>query len=398
MTSLLLVIIYMAFISLGLPDSMLGSAWPAAYGEMGVPISYAGIVSMIIAGGTIISSLFSDRFIRRFGTGIVTMFCVMLTAAALFGFACSHSFLSLCLWAVPYGMGGGSVDAALNNYVAGHFKSRHMSWLHCFWGIGATAGPYIMGWCLTNGFTWNKGYQTVGSLQVGLVVIMLLSLPLWKMNKTQTQEDVKIQTLSIRETMGLPGAKAVMTAFFCYCALEATTGLWASSFMVLNRGISAEVAAKWASLFYLGITGGRFICGFITEKLGDDQMVHIGQMISGCGVLLLILQLFSQPIQQMFPTTLTNAVTIIGLVLIGLGCAPIYPSMLHATPATFGAEYSQSIMGMQMAFAYVGSTVMPTVFGFLADHIDIALYPFYLMIFIIVMAIMTKRVKYIVKK
>ena len=180
MFQLLLVIIYLAFISLGLPDALLGSAWPSTYRELGASVSYAGIISMIIAGGTIISSLFSDRLIRAFGTGKVTVISVAMTAAALFGFSSSHSFIQLCLWAIPYGLGAGSVDAGLNNFVALHYKSRHMSWLHCFWGIGATAGPYIMGLCLTRGFKWNSGYMVVGVIQIALVACLVLSLPLWK--------------------------------------------------------------------------------------------------------------------------------------------------------------------------------------------------------------------------
>jgi fucose permease len=379
MTSILLVIIYIAFISLGLPDSILGSAWPLMYGDLQVPISYAGIISMVIAGGTILSSLFSDKLIRRFGTGVVTSISVAMTAMALLGFSFSHSFLLLCLWGIPYGLGAGSVDAALNNFVALHYKSRHMSWLHCFWGVGATAGPYIMGLFLVNGFQWNSGYQAIGIIQIVLVVCLTISLPLWK-SKSKASEDEaqEVQSISLRDTIKLPGAKAILIAFFCYCALESTTGLWASSYMVLHKGIDAKTAATWASLFYLGITIGRFICGFITDRVGSKYMVRIGQGIAGVGVLFLLIPA-------------GGIVTLMGLILIGLGCAPIYPSLIHETPSNFGADKSQSIMGMQMACAYVGTTFMPPIFGAIAEHISIRLYPVYLIIFVVAMIIMVER-------
>lgn len=380
MIHLLLVIIYVAFISLGLPDSILGSAWPSMYGELNVPFSYAGIVSMIIAAGTIVSSFFSEKLIKRLGTGRVTTLSVALTAIALFGFSFSHSYIMLCLWAVPYGLGGGCVDAALNNYVALHYKSRHMSWLHCFWGIGATLGPYIMGICLANGFRWNSGYRAIGSFQVVLVICLLFSLPLWKSGRPS--DDLKsqeTQSLKLRDTLGLPGAKAILLSFLCYCALESTTGLWASSYLVLYRGLSAMVAAKWASLFYLGITAGRFLSGFVTEKFGDRNMVRIGQGIALLGTISLLLPFGS-------------AFALIGLILIGLGCAPIYPCLLHETPENFGPERSQSVMGMQMASAYVGTTLMPPAFGWIAEHIHIGLYPLFLMMFVVIMFLMVERV------
>ena len=379
MVQLLLIIIYLAFISLGLPDALLGSAWPSMYGELQVPISYAGIISMIIAGGTIVSSLFSDKLIRRFGTGGVTVVSVAMTAAALFGFSGSHAFWQLCLWGVPYGLGAGSVDAALNNFVALHYKSRHMSWLHCFWGVGATAGPYVMGLCLTGGLRWNAGYRGIGWIQIVLVACLLFSLPLWKRKQQTAGDGTKVQQgISLGEALKLPGAKAILTAFFCYCALEATTGLWASSYMVLQKGIHPQTAAKWASLFYLGITAGRFICGFITDKLGDQRMVRLGQGIAFLGTVLLLLPL-------------GEWMTLLALLLIGAGCAPIYPSLLHETPDNFGAGNSQAVMGMQMACAYVGTTLMPPVFGFLAEGIGAAIYPVYLMLFVVVMFLMVER-------
>ena len=379
MTSILLIVIYFAFISLGLPDTILGSAWPSMYGELGVNIAYAGIISMIISVGTIISSLFGNVFFGKLGTGVVTAISVAMTAVALLGFSFSHSFWQLCLWAMPYGLGAGSVDVSLNNFVALHYKSRHMSWLHCFWGIGATAGPLIMGLYLTRGYRWNRGYQTIGIAQLVLVVILLMSLPLWRekgsKHESKTQE---IKGLTIKEIIKLPGAKAIFTAFFCYCAIESTAGLWASSYMVLYKGIDPVTAARWASFFYLGITAGRFLSGFITDKLGDRAMVRIGQVIAAVGVLLLLLPL-------------GNLTTLIGLIMIGLGCAPIFPSLLHETPENFGEDNSRSIMGLQMACAYVGSTAMSPLFGVIAAHISIKLYPIYLAIVVTIMFIMTER-------
>ena len=378
MTSLLLAIIYIAFISLGLPDSILGSAWPSMYGELNVPISYVGIISMIISGGTIVSSLFSHRLIRKAGTGVITVISVGLTAVALLGFSFSDSYWQLCLWGIPYGLGAGSVDAALNNFVALHYKSRHMSWLHCFWGIGATAGPYIMGLCLTNGLGWNAGYQSIGAVQVILVLALIASLPMWKRKQQEKSiETVGAKAIGLLSALKIQGVKPILIAFFCYCSLESTAGLWASSYMVLNRGINAETAAKWAALFYLGITLGRFAAGFITGKLGNKNMVRIGQIIAAIGAVIILMPF-------------GDKIALAGLILVGLGCAPVFPCLLHETPENFGEENSQAIMGIQMASAYLGNTFMAPFFGFLAENISISLYPVYLIAFIVLMAIMSE--------
>ncbi len=381
MFQLLLTVIYLAFISLGLPDALLGSAWPTMYREFGVPVSYAGVISMIIAVGTIISSLMSDRLTRKLGTGKVTVISVFLTAAALFGFSVSGSFWMLCLWAVPYGLGAGSVDASLNNYVALHYASRHMSWLHCMWGIGASLGPYVMGYVLAGGQRWNMGYRYIGILQVALTVILLFSLPLWKRRDnggTDANHHETEHAPALKQIIQIPGAKEVMITFFCYCALEQTTGLWASSYLVLNRGISAESAASFASLFYLGITAGRALGGFLTLKLNDTQMILIGQGLILAGILSLLLPF-------------GEATSLLGLILVGLGCAPIYPSIIHSTPTHFGAEKSQAMIGVQMAAAYVGTCLMPPVFGLMANHISVALYPFYLLAILVLMAVMYQK-------
>lgn len=380
MYSILLVIIYISFISLGLPDALLGSAWPDIYKELQVPVSYAGMVSMIISTGTITSSLISSKLLSRFGTGVVTAFSVMLTAIALLGFGTSQSFIGLCLWAIPYGLGGGSVDAALNNFVALHYKSMHMSWLHCFWGIGATFGPYIMGYCLTSGFHWNSGYFIISALQIVLTAALFLSLPLWK--KTTSSPRQKAESvprhISIKDVLRLPGSISLLVVFFSYCAIEATAGLWASSYMVLAKGINVHLAAKWTALFYLGITIGRLISGFITLKLNNKNLIRLGQsfIVLGIGTLLL---------------PLPDSFTLTGLLLIGLGCAPIFPSLLHATPENFGADISQSVMGIQMACAYLGSLLIPPVFGFIANHISITYYPVFLLVFLLLMIVLLER-------
>ncbi len=376
MLHLLLAIIYLSFISLGLPDSLLGSAWPSMYGQFQVPISYAGIISMIIALGTIISSLQSDRLTRKLGAGKVTAISVGMTALALFGFSVSGSFWALCLWAVPYGLGAGSVDAALNNYVALHYASRHMSWLHCMWGVGASIGPYIMGFVLSGGAGWNMGYRWISLIQITMTVLIALSLPLWgKRGAASDADTAGTAALTLSRILRIPGVKAVMGICFCYCAVEQTTALWASSYLVLQKGISPETAASFASLFFLGITAGRAAGGFLTLKFNDTQMVRIGQGIAALGVAALLLPL-------------GDTVSLAGLILIGLGCAPVYPSMLHATPDHFGAEHSQAIIGVQMASAYAGICLMPPLFGLIANHITPALFPCYLLAVLAVMLLL----------
>lgn len=365
MASLLLPVIYLAFISLGLPDSLLGSAWPSMVGQLGADLSWAGIVSMIISAGTIVSSLCSERLNARLGTGGVTAVSVLLTAAALFGFSTCTRFWQLCVWAVPYGLGAGSVDAALNAYVSLHYKSRHMSWLHCMWGVGASVGPVIMGRALAGG-SWQGGYRIISLIQFGLTAVLLLSLPLWKRpEKTPEGADYTPEHRTLPQLLRMPGVPQVLLCFFCYCALESTAGMWAASYCTLVRGIDAGTAAGWASTFYLGITIGRGVCGFLTIKINDQNMIRLGQVLIALGVVLVLL-----PAGQ--------GVLFAGLVTIGLGCAPIYPSIIHETPANFGREVSLAMTGIQMAFAYVGSCLMPPLFGLLAQYVTPALYPWFL--------------------
>lgn len=385
MTHVLLAIIYVAFISLGLPDALLGAAWPSMYRDFSVPVSYSGIIFMIIAGGTIVSSLQSDRLTKRLGAGAVTAISVLTTALALFGFSISRSYIALCLWAIPYGLGAGSVDAALNNYVAVHYASRHMSWLHCMWGIGASLGPYIMGYALTGGLSWNSGYRYIAVLQIGLTAVLFFSLPLWrgqtKIARKTGAADTKAEPITLRHVVSIPGAKEIMITFFCYCAVEQTANLWASSYLVLHQGVSAETAAGFASLFFVGITVGRFLSGFLTLLLSDTQMIRLGQGVIAVGIITLLLPF----------GTITS---LVGLLLIGLGCAPVYPSIIHATPANFGEDKSQAMIGVQMASAYAGTCLMPPVFGLVANHLGISLLPFYLMVILIVMVFMHERMSF----
>ncbi len=378
----LLVICYVAFISLGLPDSLLGSAWPSMYEGFGVPISNAGIASMIIAGGTIVSSLFSNRIIHRLGTGLVTIISVTMTAAALLGISFSGSFTAVCLFAVPLGLGAGSVDAALNNFVALHYKAAHMNWLHSFWGIGAFTGPIILSFFLTRTGSWEPGYRTISIIQFTLVAVLLFSYPLWKRvpgEKPAGQEKKNRKFLRTPELLKLPRAKPTVISFFCYCALEATVGLWGSTYLVLVRQIHADTAAGWIAVFYIGITLGRVISGFLSMKIIQKHMIRLGQ---GCIALGILCVLFPLP----------DAVLMSGLFLIGLGCAPIYPSLMHETPNTFGKEHSQAIMGLQMACAYIGTTFMPPFFGLIGAHIGYYLFPIYLSIMLVIMIIMVNLV------
>lgn len=394
MFHLLLAVIYLSFISLGLPDALLGSAWPTIYQEFDVPVSYAGIISMTIAAGTIFSSLQSDRVTKKFGPGKVTAVSVLMTAIALFGFSVSSSFWMLFLWAIPYGLGAGSVDASLNNYVALHYESRHMSWLHCMWGVGASVGPYIMSFVLTNGQSWNMGYRYISIIQIVLTAIIMFSLPLWK-NRTSTDvagvendtstESQTEKVLSLKEIITIPGAKPIMLIMFSYCALEQTAGLWASSYLVLQHGLDPETAAGYGSLFYVGITLGRAISGFVTMKLNDNQMIRLGQIIICIGIALMVLPFGYQT-------------ALIGLIVVGLGGAPIYPCVIHSTPENFGADKSQAIIGVQMASAYVGTMAMPAVFGFIANHISVALLPIYLLLILVLMYAMHVRLLKVAKK
>lgn len=382
MYSLLLALIYLAFISLGLPDSLLGAGWPVMHLDLGVEVSYMGIVSMVISGGTIVSSLLSDRLTRKFGARWVTVVSVFLTAAALFGFSFSDRFWMLILFSIPYGLGAGAIDAALNNYIALHYSARHMSWLHCFWGVGTIVSPFIMSYALTSS-TWNDGYRIVGYIQLGIGALLLATISVWKINKTPEAQSQK--SLGLIGAVKIKGVPLILLGFFAYCAAEATSMQWASTYFVEVKQISEAQAAQLASLFYIGITAGRFVSGFLSGKLGDRRMIVIGACILTCGIVLLFI-----------PADVEVAIA--GFIVIGLGCAPIYPSIIHSTPANFGAENSGAIIGIQMASAYVGSTFIPPLFGLIANRLGFNILPVYLLIFVALMIAMTELTFAVTKK
>ena len=364
MVRLLLPIIYLSFISLGLPDALLGAAWPMIHIQFEVPVSWMSLISLTICGCTVWSSLMADRINRRYGTGMVTAVSTAITAAALLGFGLSTSFWQLLILAVPYGLGAGSIDAALNNYVAIHYESRHMSWLHCMWGIGTSTGPFLMGALLSAGQSWNGGYLWIALVQGMLTLVLFMSLSVWK--KEGGGESLEEKPLSLKEIVAIPGAREVMAAFFCYCGLELTAGQWASTYFVMKDGLSPEEAAGYAGIFYIGITAGRAISGFMTMKLDDSQMISLGQgiMAAGIGAMLLPFGKYA---------------TMAGLLLVGLECAPIYPCVIHSTPAHFGADRSQALIGVEMASAYAGNCILAPIFGVVAEGVGVWLLPGYLL-------------------
>ena len=373
MYSLLLALIYIAFISLGLPYSLLGSGWPVMHTELGVPVSFMGMVSMVISGGTIVSSLFSDRLTKRLGTRTVTVISVFLTVVALFGFSFSNSFWMLITFVVPYCLGAGAIDAALNNYVALHYKAKHMSWLHCFWGVGTIVSPFIMGYALKN-LTWNGGYRIVGIIQLAIAVLLLVTLPVWSVNK-ETDEKIG-KSVGLIGALKIKGVPFLLTGFFAYCAAEATAMQWASTYFAEVKKIPPERAASFAALFYIGITFGRFVSGFITDKLGDRKMILTGTAVLICGIIVLIIP------------TASYLTAFAAFLVIGFGCAPIYPCIIHSTPSNFGTENSGAIIGIQMASAYVGSTFIPPLFGLLGNSAGFEIMPLYLLGFFVLMIVM----------
>ncbi|MGO0577895.1 MFS transporter [Ornithinimicrobium panacihumi] len=389
MYSLLLTIIYLAFVSLGLPDSLVGSGWPVMHEDLGVPVSFAGIITMIIAGGTIVSSLLSERLTRRFGAGLVTAVSVGLTAGALLGFSVSDAFWMLCLWAVPFGLGAGAVDAALNNYVALHYAARHMNWLHSFWGVGASISPFIMGWALSSGAGWSTGYQVVGLIQVALTAVLLLSLPLWgraALRRRQDTEENGEEALDdghvpLAHALRIPGVPLMLVAFFAYCALESTSFLWASTYLVQHRGVAPETAATFGALFLLGMTGGRFLAGFFADRIGDRPLIRGGFTVVGLGVAMMLLPVGAG----------NDLLALAGLVVAGLGCAPVYPAIIHSTPTNFGRDNSQAIIGIQMAAAYTGSTFAPPLFGVLGSWAGMWLFPLFVGVLAVLGLLMSER-------
>lgn len=397
MATWFLVLIYLAFISLGLPDSLLGSAWPVMWPELDASLGSAGIVAMVIAGGTIVSSLASGYLVERLGTGKVTLLSCALTAGALLGFSMSPSLGWLILLAVPLGLGGGSVDAALNHYVAEHYKAHHMNWLHCFWGVGATAGPFIMSAYLADNGSWQGGYFAVSMIQFALVAILLVTLPLWK-RVAASRESGQREAQAVepspaplptqdanRNVLRLRGVKPSLLVFFFFCGAESTVGLWGASYLVGVQQVTAETAASWISLYYGGITVGRFITGFISLRVQNRVLIRGGQLVALSGGIMLFL-----PLPEVF--------SLVAIILIGLGLAPIYPALLHETPTRFGRENSAKLMGYQMAVAYTGTTLLPPFFGFMATQIHIGLFPYAVILLLVMMLLTAERVNMILRQ
>lgn len=387
MFSALLIIVYLSFASLGLPDSLLGSAWPLMHKDLSVSLSTAGIISMIVSGSTIVSSLFTGKIIKRFNTGKITFISVAMTALSLLAFSVSPSLFCVCAAAVPLGLGAGTVDAVLNNFVALHYKAKYMNWLHCFWGLGATAGPIIMSIFISNNYGWRKGYFTISMFQFSLVFILFITLPVWKRiegKEIAKEKQEKREEYSNISALKIPGVKLSVLTFFCYCGAETTTGLWGSSYLVNYKGISPARAAGWISLFYAGITLGRFLSGFLTMKFSNIALIRFGQILCFTGAILLILPL---PIYFL----------VAALVLIGFGYAPIYPSMMHETPKRFGKTASQTVMGLQIAFAYMGTTFMPPLLGFVASKTNIVVFPYFLIVYIAIMFMSSEKTNMFIK-
>ena len=330
-----------------------------------------GIISMIISGLAIITSLLSEKVTKRFSTRSVTAVSILLTALGMYGFSHSKNLVQLCLWTIPYGVGGGAIDAALNNYVAQHYSSKHINWLHCFWGVGTIISPYLMGYAVKN-YHWTVGYRMVAVLQIVIFVIFLLSFPLWKVNKdSQTQENKNADKIS--QLIKIDGVKAILVGFFCYCSAEATCMLWASSYLEQLNNLTKDQAASFGSLFFIGITVGRLISGFLSDKLKDNELIKIGSTIAVVGAVLII-----------YPNVITS---VIGFIIIGLGCAPIYPCIIHSTVDNFSIEHCHGVIGLQMAFAYIGSTFAPAIFSYIVKYVPVRIMPLYILVFFIVLKI-----------
>ncbi|CAM3997980.1 MFS transporter [Saccharibacillus endophyticus] len=404
MATWFLIVIYLAFISLGLPDSLLGAAWPVMRPDLGAPLESAGMLAMIVAAGTIVSSLASGKLITKLGTGPLTLISCLMTAAALLGFSFAPSLLWFALLAIPLGLGAGAVDAALNHYVATHYKAHHMSWLHCFWGLGATGGPLLMSYFIKEHDSWRSGYTAVAMIQFGLVIVLLVTLPLWKKIAARRAENPTTEVAigaanhdsatvpesladeqPAKQPLRLPGVKMSLLAFLFYCGVETTVGLWGASFLVGARDVSAVTAAGWISLYYGGITIGRLITGFITLKVGNRALILAGQIISVIGAILLMLPL-------------PDVVVLVGFVLIGLGFAPVYPGLIHETPARFGRANSAKLIGYQMAVAYTGTTFIPPLFGVLASQAGIGLFPIVTLLLVVFMLLSSEQVNRAIKR
>lgn len=385
MTLLLLFIIYIAFIGLGIPDSLFGTAWPAISDEFSLPVSWANFVTIIISGGTIISSLLSARIINRFGTAAVTAVSTTMTAFALLGFSVSQNMLYLCLCAIPLGLGAGAIDTALNNYVALHYKASHMNFLHCFYGIGVSLSPFIMSFALSKS-SWQNGYFNVSLVQFGIALLTIISLPIWKKvrHSGTNSHSSPTRTLPLKTMLRNPKVMTACMVFLGSCGMEYTCGIWGSTYLVRGKGAAVDTAALMITFYYVGIAFGRFLSGILSAKLTSNQLIRAGQITVLAALVLLILPL---PYQ----------VSAFSLFLIGMGNGTIYPNMLHLTPANFGEDVSQSVIGVQMAFSYVGILLAPAIFGLMAQYITISLFPYFILLCYVIMIVGTLKMNSIIK-
>jgi hypothetical protein len=378
MYSLLISVIYLIFISLGLPDSLLGSGWPAMHAAFSVPSSYAGYVSMAISFMTIISALLSPIMIKRFHTKWIVIVSIFLTVMGLIGFSISTSYAMLFVFAVPYGMGAGAIDASVNHYVANNYSGSVMNFLHCFYGVGAVISPNIMAVALSKA-SWNEGYRWTAYIQIFILLICIISLPLWKKNESDSNKQEE-EVARIREALKRPGVVLTLIAFFAYCSGEATCFLWTSSYFAgVKEGLTDHLIASFGSLIFGGLMLGRLISGFVSNRLGDRMLIRIGIFVEVVGILLVMI-----PVASFIPAA-------IGFVIIGTGMGPVYPAIQHMAPTNFGERYSAAVIGLQMASAYIGSTFMPMIFGNIQEKIGIGIMPFYLLIFAVLNIWMLER-------
>lgn len=375
MATILLIVIYIAFIGLGLPDSLFGTAWPAIYGEWGLPFSFGSIITIIITCCTIFSSVMSTRLIARFGTGKVTVVSTALTVLALIGYSFSGNFLTICLLSIPLGLGAGAVDTGLNNYVALHYSSAQMSLLHCFFGVGISISPYVMSQFIGTAAGWRGGYRFTFFIQLTIALILVFTLPLWKkVSENAAQEETPVKILSIRELVRIPGVKTMWLLFIISCAIEYTAGCWGSTYLVERKGISADHAAEIVLFYYIGMTVGRLLSGILATKLTCWQIIRIGMAVLGVAVILLLLPV---------PTTIIT----IGLFLIGLGNGPMFPNFTYLAPLNFGKDISQSVIGTQMAASSVGIMVVPAICGILGQAFGMGVFPIYLGLLFVLMVL-----------
>lgn len=378
MYSLLIAVIYLIFISLGLPDSLLGSGWPAMHAAFSVPSSYAGYVSMAISFMTIISALLSPMMIKRFHTKWIVIVSIFLTVMGLIGFSISTSYAMLFVFAVPYGMGAGAIDASVNHYVANNYSGSVMNFLHCFYGVGAVISPNIMAVALSKA-SWNEGYRWTAYIQIFILLICIIFLPLWKKNESDSNKQEE-EVAGIREALKRPGVVLTLIAFFAYCSGEATCFLWTSSYFAgVKEGLTDHLIASFGSLIFGGLMLGRLISGFVSNRLGDRMLIRIGIFVEVVGILLVMI-----PVASFIPAA-------IGFVIIGTGMGPVYPAIQHMAPTNFGERYSAAVIGLQMASAYIGSTFMPMIFGNIQEKIGIGIMPFYLLIFAVLNIWMLER-------